>query len=66
MEGLIRRLTRDEHFGAAILAAPLLWAALFVLIHRLYNSGFVLLFEGQETCVGYGRRVHKLTELGRI
>ncbi len=44
--GLIRRLARDEHFGAAILAAPLFWAALFVPIHVFYSTGFVLLFIG--------------------
>ena len=31
MAGLIPRLTRDGQFGAAILAAPLFWATLFVL-----------------------------------
>ncbi len=31
MAELIPRLARDGHFGAAILAAPLFWVALFVL-----------------------------------
>ena len=31
MTELIPRLVRDEHFGAAILAAPLFWVALFVV-----------------------------------
>lgn len=66
MAGLIRRLSRDEHFGAAILAAPLFWAARFVLIHVLHKTGFVLLLKRQEICVRYGRLVHRLSELGRI
>ena len=38
-QALIRRLARDKNFGAATLAAPLLSAALIVLIHLFNNTG---------------------------